>query len=332
MANRKPKETPVDKPVDVTPISLLRIEERHERVPITPEQAQERMRAADATFREADELASEHVEAKENAKQLKQAYEAKRAEGQRIVHDATTGSTLLPYPVIVERHPSRPVEMNVWRVPDGVEAQGIIDAPPPELVDGENKRLDLIAWREAQGCILVETRAMTPEELAIAREEDFRRQNPELPFPGGAPGDTGSSAAEGASGEVVDPAAGAAGNGEEKPKHTSPPPACPFVLSAPVETDPTQDRICGAVGSRRARGLCGDHKEASAAEITRAVARREQRQKIERERAKSVAAANEALAAGEVPPKKPLVADADDDIPFGADEDETPAAANGAAH
>lgn len=156
-------------------VSLRRLEERQERKPITPEQVHERVIAAAAVLDEAQIFDSEVSTLKEKLKGAKQSAEAKHAEADRIVLDARSGTTLTPYPVIVERHPERPHEMIVWRVPDGVIAADILELGP----EVTNQR----EAREAQGCMEVESRACTPEELDAAKREDWKRQNPELPFP-----------------------------------------------------------------------------------------------------------------------------------------------------
>lgn len=276
MARRKPTETPKPEPVV---LSLLRCEERVERVEITPDQKAERLSAAAAVFADAATLDMQLVAAKEEVKSLKQRAAAKHAEGERIVAEAQSGTTAAPYPVIVERHPSRPLEMNVWRVPDGM-------APSDVLVLAEEGDAR-IAAREAQGCTLVETRAMNPDEVAVAEEEDRKRREPELPLDqeqqASATPDAGPSASE--------EEASTEGEGEqeesEPTRAASPQPLCPYVEER-HETDPRQDKICGVEGIRRARGFCSDHYASlggknGSASMTEMITRRTQRRMIEEE-------------------------------------------------
>jgi hypothetical protein len=160
-----------------TEILLRRVEERIERIPLSPDQIQERMKAAAGVFAEAAVLDREVASARESLKDLKQRAASKHSDGEAIVADANSGTTAAPYPVIVERHPLHSAEMVVWRTPDGIEPASLIDALTAET-DAE-----YTSAREAQGCTLVEVRAMTPDELDIARREDWARTNPELPFP-----------------------------------------------------------------------------------------------------------------------------------------------------
>ncbi len=170
------------KPEKANAISLRRIEERNELVPITADQVHERMQVAAGVIDDARVLDREAAEASALARTRKKAAEAKHEEADRIVLEARSGQMNQPYSVLVERHPTRATEMLVWRPPDGVAAADLLDA---ELPDGEER----IAAREAQGCILVEQRAMLPEELEIAEAEDHARQNPPLPFPSKRPRD-----------------------------------------------------------------------------------------------------------------------------------------------
>jgi hypothetical protein len=174
-AKKKTEITPPKPEGRPTLLSLVRVEERQERIPITAEQAQERFRVAAATIAEAQSLDRQASSLSTDARRAKKAAEAKHAEADQITLDAQNGTVLAPYPVIVERHPQHPTEMLTWRVPDGVAAAELLEVP---LVPGE----DHITQREAQGCALLETRAMSPEELEAARVEDDKRKNPELPI------------------------------------------------------------------------------------------------------------------------------------------------------
>lgn len=179
MARTKVTETP--KPEDTAPVALLRVEERNERVDITPEQKVERMKVAAGMMHEANALRDEAADLAERAKNKKKSSEAKREEAERVLFDADTGTMLKPYPVIVERHPVRPAEMMVWRVADGLTAAELLELEPVEQPRTEEEH---IAAREAQGCTLLESRAMTPDELAVAQAEDHARANPPLPMDG----------------------------------------------------------------------------------------------------------------------------------------------------
>jgi len=176
MARTKVTETP--KPEAPPPVALLRVEERNERVDITPEQKVERMNVSAGMFHEANALKDEAADYAEKAKNTKKSYEAKRAEAERVLFDAQSGTMLKPYPVIVERHPVRPAEMMVWRVADGLTAAELLELEPVEQPRTEEEH---IAAREAQGCTLIESRAMNPDELAVATAEDRARANPPLP-------------------------------------------------------------------------------------------------------------------------------------------------------
>src|SRR4051812_42179247 len=147
MARKKVGEEPRPEKNEV--VSLRRLEERNERVPISPEQAQERMRVAAGVISEARVLDREFADLSGDARTKKKAAEAKHEEADRIVMDAQSGTVLLPYPVIVERHPTHPTEMTVWRTPDGVVSLDLLEADMPE-------GMERIAAREAQGCILVD--------------------------------------------------------------------------------------------------------------------------------------------------------------------------------
>lgn len=280
MARKKPNEPA--KPEDRSPVSLLRSEERIERVPITAEQAQERMRAAAAILLTAQELDGELADLKEQVKDVKARAAAKHGEADRIVLDAQSGTMAAPFPVIVERHPSRPLEMNVWRVPDGVAAAEILELPV-DLV-GEAR----IAAREAQGCILLEARAMDPDELEQARSEDERRINPELPFeaPAADPSAIEQDWIDAGEPETFE----SEGHADAKPAR--PAPACPYILEQPELGDPTRDVICGAVGAPRRKGFCADEltggKNGNGAQVL-ALTRRSARQRLAREAAEDVA-------------------------------------------
>lgn len=174
MARKAGNEEP--KPESTEPIALKRLEERNELVPITADQVHERMQVAAGVIDDARILDREAADASALARTRKKAAEAKHEEADRIVLEARSGQMNQPYTVIVERHPTRATEMLVWRTPDGVPASDLLDSELP--ADDER-----IAAREAQGCVLVEQRAMLPEELEIAETEDHPRQNPPLPFP-----------------------------------------------------------------------------------------------------------------------------------------------------
>lgn len=179
--SRRKSESTTPKPEKVDePISLRRLEERIERVPITAEQARERMSAAAATLVRAATAEAELRELKDEVKAKAAEADSLHAEADRIVLDAHTGTVAAPFPVIVERHPVRAHEMIVWRVPDGIAGADLLAA---ELPEGEAR----IAAREAQGCFFLEARAMAPDELEVARAEDERRRNPLLPGLDGPP-------------------------------------------------------------------------------------------------------------------------------------------------
>lgn len=179
MTRTRVTETP--KPEAPPPITLLRVEERTERVDLDDAKKVERMAVAVGMLHTADALFDEAAELTDEAKNKKKSAEAKREEGKKVLFDAQNGQALQPYPVIVERHPVRPAEMLVWRVADGMAAGDLLELEPTETPRTEEEHF---AAREAQGCTLLETRAMSPEELEVAREADQGR----LPFPeGGEP-------------------------------------------------------------------------------------------------------------------------------------------------
>ncbi len=258
---RKKVDEPVN-PAAPPEISLLRVEERTERVSITPEQKVERMTAAAAVFSEAAVLDTEVSSLSETLKAAKQRAAAKHDEGERIIMDAQQGTMAQPYPVIVERHPTHPAEMIVWRVPDGVMAAEVLD-----LTEEGDARL---AAREAQGCTLVETRAMWPEELALSAVVDHAHQNPTLPIPldpveaaeglaaGEQPTDeeiaAGNAPGEDVSGDEPD------GDEPAAPKKKGAI-TCPFILEQPDVNDPARDVLCGAAGAGRRKGFCAEHYE-----------------------------------------------------------------------
>lgn len=232
---KKTDDTPV--PVDTGAMTpLLRVEERVERVPITAEQAKERMAVAAGMIQEAAILAMEHADLAAKAKARKQAAEAKQNESNRIVLDAQGGTMAAPYAVIVERHPTHPTEMVVWRPPDGASAQELLEATRPT-------DRDLFDWREEQGCVQVEIRAMTPGELKTRESVD------QLQLPLGVEIVEVAPSPEKDDGKASD--AGV--------KKASPQPLCPFVLEEAVE--PIGDRTCGVPGVRRHRGFCEVHVE-----------------------------------------------------------------------
>lgn len=173
------KVTDAPKPEAPPPVALLRVEERNERVDITPEQKVERMNVAAGMFHEANSLFDEASELADSAKNTKKSAEAKRAEAERVLFDAQSGTMLRPYPVIVERHPTRPAEMMVWRVADGLDASELLQVET--AMEGKLSEEEHIAAREAQGCTLLESRAMSPDEMAVAQAEDHARANPSLP-------------------------------------------------------------------------------------------------------------------------------------------------------
>lgn len=172
------KVTDAPKPEAPPPVVLLRVEERNERVDITPEQKVERMNVAAGMFHEANALFEEAADFAEKGKNTKKSAEAKRGEAERVLFDAQSGTMLRPYPVLVERHPVRPAEMMVWRVADGLIPAELLELEPTEEPRSEEEH---IAAREAQGCTLLESRAMNPDELAVAQAEDHARSNPSLP-------------------------------------------------------------------------------------------------------------------------------------------------------
>jgi len=193
MARIKVTESP--KPEAPPPVTLLRVEERTERVDLDDAKKVERMAVAVGMLHTADALFDEAAELADEAKNKKKSAEAKREEGKKVLFDAQNGQALQPYPVIVERHPVRPVEMMVWRVADGMTASELLELDPTEQPRTEEEH---IAARESQGCTLVESRAMTPDELAVAQAEDHARANPPLPMDGlEAPADGAASAADG---------------------------------------------------------------------------------------------------------------------------------------
>lgn len=173
MAKRKQQQ---DIETDDAPISLRRIEERIEMVPLTDEEKVERLDAAAGIESAISACERELSDLADQVKSLKSEIDVKIEEFRRSVREAHEGTKGASYDVIVERHPEHPAEMIVWRPADGTDPQAILDAPVPE-------GMTLEAHREAQGCTIVETRAMTPEELHAAEKEDWAHKHPELPFP-----------------------------------------------------------------------------------------------------------------------------------------------------
>ena len=247
--------------------AMLRLEKRIERVPITAEQAQARLQSAAAMVLEARSLRDEADDFKARAKNKKKASEAKHEEADQITVDAQNGTAAAEYPVLVERHPTRAMEMITWRGPLGVDLESLL-----QIDEVDQARLEK---REQQGFTLVETRAMNPDEIEVAKREDFARANPQLPFEGAAP-------AGAATGTVLQfPAV--AKKAEEAP-------TCPFVVKQ--HDDEIDDELCGEPGSKRRFGFCQEHYDKTGGKeggqkrvkmLTRLSARREAL--AERERA-----------------------------------------------
>ena len=262
-------------------VALTRIEERIEYVALTDAEKCERLESCAGIESSIGEVERKHALIADEAKALKAEIEVKCDELRRAVREAHEGTKGAAYPVLVERHPDHPAEMIVWRCPDGVEAKDIVHGM---MADGSHIAEATIAAREAQGCVLVETRAMTGEELRAAKPEDWRAKNPELPFPEstvveGANGGASVIVFEGGKKDSVEePVSG--DNGSAAPAKGTP--LCPFVL---VEgADATSDQVCGRFGVRRHRGFCPEHVEALGGaeklhdkEVMRMLARRQAR-------------------------------------------------------
>jgi hypothetical protein len=285
MAKRKTQET--EAPAEE--ISLLRLEERVRMVELTAEEKCERLEIANNLLLEKAALETEVADLKERIKEKSNLAEAKQSESNQTVTEAHNGKKGEAYPVIIARNEER-LEMRVWAVPLGVEAQALLDE---QAAEGETEQ----ALRERQGCTLVDTRAMSPEELDVAKAEDHRRKHPELPFPEapvGAPtGEQpaeGERAAEGEGAKVLpfeaptaegEQGAGGEASGEAAPvdgeKKGIAPCLCPAILQ--FGTLITDDVLCGQPGSRRKRGLCDEHQRADSGVINDWIARRDTRRK-----------------------------------------------------
>ena len=257
------------KPAEPVLATILRVEAREERVPLTPEQAQERLRIASGVFSEARELDMSLALAKERVKELKQSAEAKHEEGERLVADAANGTSLAPFDVLVERHPTRPFEVIEWRPPDGVAAADIL-----ELTEEGEARM---AAREAQGCVIYQTRAMSSEELALAEAEDHARRNPELPLAAAAEEETGATPA--AENDATPAPA----------KRSSVTTQCPTVRTEGLT--PLLDVLCDGTGAPRRKGFCpACHAELTDAKKVGFIARRRERQRLQEEADRQLAA------------------------------------------
>ena len=164
-----------DKPRD--PVKLQRIEVRTEMVPLTDAEKVERLEMCNGIKLEIHSLESELSDLAESVKDTKTSIEAAYGRLMQSVGEAHDGHKGSDYEVIVERHPEHPAEMLVWRAPDGAI---VADLLAEEIQVGDN----LMVVRERQGCSLIETRAMSSEELDAAADEDHKRKHPELPIEG----------------------------------------------------------------------------------------------------------------------------------------------------
>ena len=194
---------------------------------------------------------------------------AKHEEGERLVADAANGTSLAPFDVLVERHPTRPFEVIEWRPPDGVAAADIL-----ELTEEGEARM---AAREAQGCVIYQTRAMSSEELALAEAEDHARRNPELPLAAAAEEETGATPA--AENDATPAPA----------KRSSVTTQCPTVRTEGLT--PLLDVLCDGTGAPRRKGFCpACHAELTDAKKVGFIARRRERQRLQEEADRQLAA------------------------------------------
>ena len=262
MARKRTQEATVEE----APISLIRIEERIEYVALTDAEKVARLEAAGGIEAEISNLEKQHALISDEAKGLKQEIEVKGDELRRAIREANEGTKGATFPCVVERHPDHASEMQVWRVPEGVEPQAVVGE---QAVEGET----LEKRRERQGCTLVETRAMSPDELRAAEAEDYRRRHPELPFPDAA-AKPPLEVIVGGKDSGTDGIEEQPGDGEKK---GIAPCLCPAILQ--FGTLITDDVLCGQPGSRRKRGLCEEHQRADAGVINDWLARRDSRKK-----------------------------------------------------
>ena len=200
MSRRKIPASSDSRAEDARLVELLRLETRVESVPLTDEEKVERLTSCAGLEAEISELERDQTDLDEQRKALKTSIDAKIAQFRAAVREADAGHKGAEYSVLVERHPDRAVEMMVWRIPTGIELDVALDLSNEKPAEGET----VIQLRERQGCLLVETRAMSPDEVRAADIADDKHRAPMLPLEGlDAPtAPTGDAAPEGETGET----------------------------------------------------------------------------------------------------------------------------------